>query len=145
MLEWILSSVTCFFAIWTFLTLQPHVHGWNSSLSLTWGWCKVILSLLKWYKPNMSKPTSSSLWYFGIVYLSQEKTITYYPEGYSFLLFVVGVGVGGVTRGRKMVKQRLGAWMLTLSIFPKSNKSFSSKWRLNLIVSIKLSQPEQQR
>lgn len=100
------------------MTLQPHTHGWNSSLSLTWGWYKVILSLLKWYKPNMREPTSSSLWYFGMVYLSQEKTITYYPEGYSFLLFVVGVGVGGVTRGRKMVKQRLGAWMFALSIFP---------------------------
>lgn len=48
-------------SIWTFFSLQPHVHGWNSSLSLTRGWHKVILSLLKWYKPNTREATSSLL------------------------------------------------------------------------------------
>lgn len=44
-----------------------------------------------------------------MVYLSQEKTITYYPEGYSFLLFV---GVGG---GAGVVKQSFCALTLILS------------------------------
>lgn len=66
-------------------------------------------------------------WYFGMVYLSQEKTITYYPEGYSFLLFV-GVGEGREWLNNHFVHR--GSYHT--ASFPSPIKLFSIKSKINL-------------
>lgn len=116
----VFSSVTCFFQFEHLNTIQLNVHGWNSSLSLTCGWHKVILSPLNGTNQIQERPHPLySSQYFGMVYLSQEKTIAYYLEGYSFLLFV-GVWGGEGWLNNHFVHRRSGSLQ---SMFSESNKT----------------------
>lgn len=70
-------------------------------------------------------------WYFGMVYLAQEKTITYYPGGVQ----LPALCTGGGGEGAGVVKQSFWAPTLTLSLTascPSPIKLFQIKIKMSL-------------